>query len=186
MTNRSSRGSDKPVISRCALTQHKCWGPDPRTSSRPAVMRPHHKAEHMAAHDQTVKTPKTLLPRRRRPHTTYRKFAALKAESPGSLQGLGCGRYLTPDLHRARSLSPRRPSRCACLKPASIHARATMAQVLPQLLLECFADNETPRPRRVVNPQPGRLPRFGAMEPDRADTQHARCRHHGTAKVKIP
>jgi hypothetical protein len=59
MTNRSSRGSDKPVISRCALTQHKCWGPDPRTSSRPAVMRPHHKAEHMAAHDQIVKTPKT-------------------------------------------------------------------------------------------------------------------------------
>ena len=38
MTNRSSRGSDKPVISRCAQTQHKCWGPDPRTSSRPAVM----------------------------------------------------------------------------------------------------------------------------------------------------
>jgi hypothetical protein len=59
MTDRSSRGSDKPVISRCALTQHKCWGPDPRTSSRPAVMRPHHKAEHMAAHDQIVKTPKT-------------------------------------------------------------------------------------------------------------------------------
>ncbi len=85
MTNRSSRGSDKPVISRCAQTQHKCWGPDPRTSSRPAVMRPHHKAEHMAAHDQIVKTPKTPLPRRHRPHTfigTSRTVLLLHAREP--------------------------------------------------------------------------------------------------------
>jgi len=38
-------------------------------------MWPHTKAEHMAAPDQSVKRPKTLLPRRRRPHTAYRNFA---------------------------------------------------------------------------------------------------------------
>jgi len=74
MTDRSSRGSDKPVIGRCALTQHKCWGPDPQTSSRPAVMRPHHKAGHMAAHGQIVKTQKPLATQA--PSTqVYREFA---------------------------------------------------------------------------------------------------------------
>ena len=37
------------------------------------------------------------------------------AKSPGSLQGFGCGRFLTPGLHQARSLSPRRLSSCSVL-----------------------------------------------------------------------
>src|SRR5688500_12576320 len=89
MTNRSSRGSDKPVISRCALTQHKCGGPDPRTSSRPAVMRPHTKAEHMAAHDQIAKRQKPLATQVPSTHD-YAQFAAwFRARSAlqGMLQG---------------------------------------------------------------------------------------------------
>ena len=41
----------------------------------PAVTWPHDKAEHMAAPDQSVKRPRALLPRRRRPHRASAKFS---------------------------------------------------------------------------------------------------------------
>ncbi len=37
-------------------------------------MRPHIKAEHRAAPDQSVKTPRALLPHRRRPQTALYAF----------------------------------------------------------------------------------------------------------------
>jgi hypothetical protein len=45
-------------------------------------MWPHDKAEPMAAPDQSVKRPKTLLPRRRRPHTAFCAVRALIADNP--------------------------------------------------------------------------------------------------------
>ncbi len=45
-------------------------------------MGPQAKAEHMAAPDQSVRTPKTLLPGRRRPHTALCEIGAGQAYNP--------------------------------------------------------------------------------------------------------
>jgi hypothetical protein len=56
-------------------------------------MRPQYKAEHMAAPDQSVKRPKTLLPRRRRPHRPsapflVRGFVNAQADQASGVRGI--------------------------------------------------------------------------------------------------
>jgi hypothetical protein len=68
MTNRSSRGSEQPAKA-VALRRSINDGDLIRELHQgQRLCRPQYKAEHMAAPDQSVKTSKTLLPRRRRPH----------------------------------------------------------------------------------------------------------------------
>ena len=71
-----------------------------------------------------------------------------------------------------------------------------IVQAVLTIPLDCFTKNGLPRNSqltmkrpgqgRFLNPQPGRLPRLGAMELDRADTLRARCKHPETARVKFP
>jgi hypothetical protein len=49
-----SEDRGQPVGPIDAQTSSPCLGPDPRTPSGPAVIRPHHKAGHMTALDQTI------------------------------------------------------------------------------------------------------------------------------------
>ncbi len=77
MTNRSSRGSDEPekaVALRHGINDGELIR-ELHQGQRPCG--PQYKAEHMAAPDQSVKTPRALLQRRRLPHTAFRKFRGL-------------------------------------------------------------------------------------------------------------
>lgn len=74
MTNRSSRGSDEPekaVALRRSINDGELIR-ELHQGQRPC--EPQYKAVHMAAPDQSVKTPRALLPRRRRPHTAFREI----------------------------------------------------------------------------------------------------------------
>jgi hypothetical protein len=71
MTNRSSRGSEQPekaVALRRSINDRDLIR---ELHQGQRLCEPQYKAEHMAAPDQSVKRPKTLLPRRRRPHTAF-------------------------------------------------------------------------------------------------------------------
>jgi hypothetical protein len=79
MTNRSSRGSEQPAKA-VALRRSINDGELIRELHQgQRSCGPHYKAEHMAAPDQSVKTPRALLPRRRRPHTAFREVDRLYA-----------------------------------------------------------------------------------------------------------
>ena len=86
MTNRSSRGSDEPekaVALRRSINDRELIR---ELHQGQRSCGPHTKAGHMAAPDQSVKTPKALLPRRRRPHTALRANVTL-AVVKGSAAG---------------------------------------------------------------------------------------------------
>ena len=80
MTNRSSRGSDEPekaVALRRSINDGELIR-ELHQGQRPC--EPQYKAVHMAAPDQSVKTPRALLPRRRRPHMALRAQRIAPAE----------------------------------------------------------------------------------------------------------
>jgi hypothetical protein len=76
---------------------------------------PQYKAGHMAAPDQSVKTPRALLPRRRRPHTAFGEIRCRQRNAPargvvgpqpGRPPRLGAMEHGRADTQRARCPHP--------------------------------------------------------------------------------
>jgi hypothetical protein len=101
-TAKASRGDPRP----CLWGAHRA-----RQESEPRARPP--QAVSLRLVPSSVNGPRPRL--NRLSEGLIEKAQPENAKSPGSLQGFGCGRFLTPGLHQARSLSPRRRLSCAVL-----------------------------------------------------------------------